>query len=170
MNQYYHHERFNFFVVVIVIAIIALAALSRYSIMASDARIMRLEIISHHFMTGAANARVEFLLHTIANKNITEPQYLMIEGNTLYFSSQGWPASTSAVVTNAYQPTDEDCYQLWTLLLQNPTAIGKLGDLKTRSEYRTTATKEACRYKLATEHAYFDYFPMTGRLLFYRQY
>jgi hypothetical protein len=164
--QSYHHGRFEFFTVVIVIAIIAVAALGRYSIMAEDAQKMRLEIISHHFMTGAANARVEFLLHSIANKNTTVTPFLTIGEQSLYFSDQGWPASTKGLVANDYHPTDEDCYQLWRLLLQNPAPLTKGSEVNAQGDYRVIVKDEACRYQFEEVNIYFDYFPLTGRLLF----
>jgi len=163
--QTYHHGRFELFVVIIVIAIIALAGLSRYSLMAEDARILRLEIISHHFMTGAANTRVQFLMAHIAN-NQGEKNQLDLAGQTLFFSAQGWPAAVAASAANNNQPTDEDCYQLWTLLLQNPAPITKGATTKSRKEYRVFAQTNNCRYEFTDGTAYFDYYPADGRLIF----
>jgi hypothetical protein len=163
--QAYHHGRFEFFVAVIVIAIIALAALGRYSLMAEDARILRLEIISHHFMTGAANARVHFLLTHTANNN-SDVQAFEFEGKTFYFSAQGWPVSVSGPVGDDYQPTEEDCYQLWMLLLQNPAPISKGNNYKNRSEYRVLTQANSCRYEFSDGAAYFDYYPLSGKIIF----
>ncbi|HSC66347.1 MAG TPA: hypothetical protein VLC79_01545 [Cellvibrio sp.] len=162
MIQTYHHGRFEFFVVVIVIAIIALAALSRYSLMAEDARILRLEIISNHFMTGAANARVQFL---IANVAVNKPVKLGGIDKPVYFSEQGWPVSIHQPITLNYRPTEDDCYQLWHLLLQNPAPIVK-GSAKNRGQYRVFALANNCRYEFSDGTAYFDYFPLDGRLTF----
>ncbi|MDO8345734.1 MAG: hypothetical protein Q7T48_21220 [Cellvibrio sp.] len=166
MIQTYHHGRFEFFVAVIVIAIIALAAFGRYSFMAKDARILRLEVLSHHFMMGAANTRIQFLLETIANRNALSNRHLTIDGKNLYFSPQGWPASIAGVVTDNYQPTDEDCYHLWTLVLQNPAPIAKGAAASPRGEYRSLAQEDSCRYQYEEGGAYFDYYPATGRLVF----
>ena len=162
MIQTYHHGRFEFFVVIIVIAIIALAALSRYSLMADDARILRLEIISHHFITGAANARIQFL---VSKNDLIRSAKLEELDKPLYFSNQGWPASTLGPVASNYQPTDEDFYQLWQRLLQNPAPISK-GLTKSRRQYRTFALPNNCRYEFSDGTAYFDYFPLDGRLIF----
>lgn len=165
MIQTYHNGRFEFFVVVIVIAIVALAALGRYSLMANDARVLRLEIISHHFMTGAANARVEYLIENVVNQERrSEP--LKITGAVVYFSPQGWPVSLGAPVTADYQPTDEDCFQLWQLLLQNPAPITKGAGIESRNEYRVFAQPNNCRYGFSDGSAYFDYYPLDGKLLF----
>lgn len=161
MIQTYHHGRFEFFVAVIVIAIITLAALSRYSLMAEDARILRLELISHQFMTGAANLRAQFFVSNIADNQ----QLLNISGEELYFSDQGWPVSVAGAVIKDYQPTDEDCYQLWMLLLQNPAPISK-GVEKDRHEYRVFSQANNCRYEFIDRSAYFDYTPVNGRLIF----
>jgi hypothetical protein len=163
--QTYHHGRFEFFVAVIVIAIIALAALGRYALMAEDARILRLEIISHHFMTGAANARVQYLVTNITDKK-GEQESLKLAGQSLYFSAQGWPVSVAEPVTDDYQVTDEDCYQLWQLLLQNPAPITKGATEKSHSEYRVFAHANSCRYEFTDVTAYFDYYPLDGRLIF----
>jgi len=163
--QTYHHGRFELFITVIVIAIIALAALSRYSLMAEDTRILRLEIISHHFMTGAANVRAQFLIANIAT-NKTEQAQFSLAGKILYFSSQGWPVSLSGPVANNYQPTDDDCYQLWQLFLQNPAPITKGLTVDSQHEYRVFASANNCRYEFTDGSAYFDYFPLEGRLIF----
>ena len=165
MIQAYHHGRFEFFVAVIVISIIALAALGRYSLMASDARILRLEIISHHFMTGAANARAQYLVESIANKKSNE-EPLELTDKLVYFSPQGWPVSLVGSVVADYHPTDEDCYQLWQLLLQNPAPIAKGADLESRTEYRVFAQANNCRYEFTDRSAYFDYYPIDGKLFF----
>ena len=162
MIQTYHHGRFEFFVAAIVIAIIALAALSRYSLMAEDARILRLEIISHQFMTGASSLRAQFLID-----KIDDPQrQLQIAGKRLYFSEQGWPVSTTGPVAKDYRPTDEDCYQLWMLLLQNPAPISKGKLKKSRREYQVSAQANSCRYGFTERSAYFDYAPLDGSLIF----
>lgn len=165
MIQAYHHGRFEFFVVVIVISIIALAALGRYSLMANDARILRLEIISHHFMTGAANARAQYLVESIVNKK-TKQESLELADKRLYFSPQGWPVSMAGPVVAGYQPTDEDCYQLWQVLLQNPAPITKGVDLESGNEYRAFAQTNNCRYAFSDGIAYFDYYPVDGKLIF----
>lgn len=165
MIQTYHHGRFEFFVAMIVVAIVAIAALTRYSLMAGDARILRLEIISHHFMTGAANSRIQFLLANIADKKDAQQQ-VAVADQVLYFSSQGWPASVSGPVGEHYQPTDDDCYQLWLLLLQNPAPISKGEMVDSDKEYRVFAQTNSCRYEFIDGTAYFDYFPLDGRLIF----
>lgn len=149
----------------IVIAIIALAALGRYSLMADDARILRLEIISHHFMTGAANARAQFLVTSITGDK-DESEAFSLEDKKFYFSSQGWPVSVSGPVGDDYQPSDEDCYQLWMLLLQNPAPITKGEKVKSRDEYRVFTQANNCRYEFTDGTAYFDYYPLDGRLVF----
>lgn len=165
MIQTYHHGRFEFFVAMIVIAIVAIAALGRYSLMAGDARILRLEIISHHFMTGATNSRIQFLLANIADKKDAQQQ-LAVADQVLYFSAQGWPTSVSGPVGENYQPTDDDCYQLWLLLLQNPAPISKGEMVDSDREYRVFAQANSCRYEFTDGTAYFDYFPLDGRLIF----
>lgn len=165
MIQTYHYGRFELFVIVTVIAIIALAAISRYSLMAEDARILRLEIISHHFMTGAANARIQYLVSNNLDKDHSQ-KLIQLAGQPIYFSSQGWPASITEPVANDGKPTDEDCFQLWRLLLQNSAPITKGAASKSRREYRVFSKIDACRYGLTKGSAYFDYYPATGRLLF----
>ena len=165
MIRTYHHGRFEFFIAVTVIAIVAIAALGRYSLMAKDARILRMEIISHHFMAGAANTRAQFLIENVVNKKNREER-LMMAGQAFYFSSQGWPASISGPVTNNYQTSDEDCYQLWALLLQNPAPITKGITAKSDQEYRVFSRANSCRYEFTDRTAYFDYYPLNGRLVF----
>jgi type II secretory pathway pseudopilin PulG len=163
--QTYHHGRFEFFVVIIVVAILALAALSRYSLMAEDARVLRLELISHQFMTGAANLRAQFFVSNIIDKTNNQNR-LDVAGQGVYFSERGWPVSTAGPVAKNYQPTDEDCYQLWQLLLQNPAPITKGASAKSRREYRVFTQANGCRYQYTDGAAYFDYAPLDGRLIF----
>jgi hypothetical protein len=98
--QTYHHGRFELFVSLIVIAIVALAALSRYALMAEDARILRLQIISSHFMTGAANLRAQFLVSNTVNKTSNQ-KMLGVSGQEFYFSDQGWGRLISLPTVNA---------------------------------------------------------------------
>jgi hypothetical protein len=149
----------------IVIAIISLAGLSRYYLMAEDARILRLKIISQHFMTGAASLRVQFLVSNTADKANTQNQ-LDIAGQQFFFSEQGWPVSTVGPVVNDYQPTDEECYQLWMHFLQNPAPISKGAGKKSRREYRVFSQANYCHYEFTKGPAYFDYAPLDGRLIF----
>lgn len=165
MIQTYHHGRFEFFVAVIVIAIVSLAALGRYSLMAEDARILRLEIISHHFITGAANMRVQFLVANVSGAADRQKPF-QVSGKQIYFSQQGWPVSSETLVADNYQPTDEDCYQLWQLLLQNPAPIAKGATVISRKEYRTFAQTNYCRYQFNKGAAYFDYVPLDGSVSF----
>lgn len=167
MAQTYYHGRFEFFVVTAVIAIVALMAAGRYSVMAEEARILGLQTISHHFMTGASNLRIQFLLAGSANKSNEERQ-LTIEGSLMYFSSQGWPASVSGPVDVNYRPTDEDCYQFWQQTLQNaaPITLGEFQEGK--EEYRVFSGANNCRYEFMDGTAYFDYLPLDGRVIFVR--
>lgn len=149
-----------------VIALIALIALDRYTLMTKDARVLRLEIISHHFMTAAATLRTKFLLTKAAKIPGQLHTGLLIDGQLIYLSSDGWPASFTAPINQRFQPSDEDCSRLWALLLQDPAPIttGQFTDQPRK--YRAYAQTSACRYELASGEAYFDYFPLTGRLLF----
>lgn len=165
MIQIYHRGRFEFFVVVVVIAIIALAALGRYALMAQDARILRLEILSHHFMTGAANARIQYLVARVVHKE-SEREPFDLAGRFFYFSSQGWPVSMVGPVASNYQITDEDCHQLWHLVLQNPAPITPGSTSKGVNEYRVFAHSNSCRYGFLDGTAYFDYYPLDGQLRF----
>ena len=164
MIQTYHHGRFEFFVASAVIAIIAFAALSRYSLMADDAKILRMELISHQFMTGAANIRIKFLMENSGAESSNKAPF-NISGKNFYFSEQGWPLTVKAGVDDNYRPTDDDCYQLWQLLLQNPTPIAK-GRAASHREYRVFAQAGYCRYQMTKGSAYFDYFPLDGSLSF----
>jgi len=167
----YSQGRYEFFIVIIVIAIIAAIALGRYQQLTTVARDLGFEIISHHFMKGAADARVQWLLqpHTeIAQDKRKEP--LVISGQSIYFSSQAWPASTQGYVNKNFQPTVDDCYGLWMALLQNPAPISKEGSKPFGSrQYHATTYGKACRYYQASGNKnsayYFDYFPLEGRVL-----
>ncbi len=166
MSQSDSRRRFEYFIVATIIAIIALVALDRYSQTAKKTRILRLEIISHHFLTAAANFRSEFLISKVLKNPNDANKGLLINGKWLYASPQGWPASVSPVVGETFRPKDVDCYQLWQLLLLNPAPITPAEFSESTHELRAFARAEACRYLSVVEGAYFDYFPLTGQLLF----
>lgn len=166
MSQSYSRGRFEYFIVATIIAIIALVALDRYTLTAKKTRILRLEIISHHFLTAAANFRSEFLISKVMNNPVDTNKGLLINGKWLYTSPQGWPASLSPGVSETFRPNDEDCYQLWQFLLLNPSPISSGEFSANPHEYRAFARVNACRYLLVGEGAYFDYFPLSGQLSF----
>ncbi len=166
MNQSYSKGKFEYFVVATIVALVTLIALDRYTLIAKDARILRLEIISHHFMIAAANMRIEFLTSRITSPSLSAQKALSIDGKLIFVSDQGWPVSTVAPVTDNFQPSDADCYQLWQLLLQNPAPISTGQYSVNKYKYRTFAYLNHCRYELANGDALFDYFPLSGRLLF----
>lgn len=179
MIQGYSQGRFEWFVVATVIAIIALAVLSRYLLIADDVRVLRFEMLSHRFMTSAANARVEYLVASLKQPNVAARKNIVIAGRRVFFSSQGWPVSVAGPIEGDYQPDDADCFQLWNLLLQNPAPVVQgngageqtEGDKETffsGQEYQVIAKDFACRYLLVSGKAFFDYYPLEGRLLFVR--
>jgi hypothetical protein len=164
--QRYSRGRFEFFVVATVIALIALVALDRYTLMAKDTQVLRLQIISQHFMTAAANLRVEFLVAHVAKSSTLINKGLLVDGKFIYMSDQGWPGSFSTPVTDNFQPTENDCYQLWKILLQNPPPIAFGQRASKFHKYRVATQPKGCRYTMIKGEAYFDYFPLTGRVLF----
>ncbi len=165
MNTY-HNGRFEWFVVAIVIAIIAIVALSRYWFMAEDARILRMEILAHRFVTASANARIEFLVSGLAAKGDPAQRYITIANRVVYFSAQAWPVAVSGPVVEGFSLTEEDCAQLWELLLQNPAALSRSTQLNESAEYQVYAGDLVCRFELVNSNAFFDYYPMDGRMLF----
>lgn len=179
MIQAYSQGRFEWFVVATVIAIIALALLSRYLLIADDVRVLRFEMLSHRFMTSAANARVEYLAASLKQPNRVTGKNIVIAGRRVFFSPQGWPVSVAGPIESDYQPDDADCFQLWNLLLQNPAPVlsgnvmkeqtgGENEPLFSGQEYQVIAKGLACRYLLVNGKAFFDYYPLEGRLLFVR--
>lgn len=165
MNTY-HNGRFEWFVVAIVIAIITIVALSRYWFMAEDARILRMEILAHRFVTASANARIEFLVSGLAAKGDPAQRYITIGNRVVYFSAQAWPVAVSGPVVEGFSLTEEDCAQLWELLLQNPAALSRSTQLNESAEYQVYAGDLVCRFELVNSNAFFDYYPMDGRMLF----
>lgn len=167
MSQSYR-GRFEFFVVATVIAIVALVALDRYNLMAKDARILRLEIISHHFMASAAQYRVQHIMakHSATTDVANIENGSQRDGPTLFVSPQGWPASLKNPVTADFTLRDSDCVDLWRALLQNPALIAEGEFVNTSRKYRAFAYGDSCRYALADGAAHFAYFPATGKLLF----
>lgn len=167
MSQSYR-GRFEFFVVATVIAIVALVALDRYNLMAKDARILRLEIISHHFIASAAHCRVQHIMskHSVDKEALAVEKVGAPDSSTIHFSPQGWPASLKNPVTAEFEPTDSDCVDLWRAMLQNPAPIAEGEFVNTSRKYRAFAYQDSCRYALADGAAQFAYFPASGKLLF----
>lgn len=171
MIKGYSKGRYEFFVVLIAISIVVLFAFDRYQGLANSARDLGFEIISHHFMKGAADARVQWLLQpgsaTAPNKNNFS---LAIGNQKIYFSPQAWPASINPIVGEHFKPTVADCYGLWMALLQNPAPISQEGkdDFGSR-QYHVSVKENACRYLYLhdgdVEEYYFDYFPLDGWLV-----
>lgn len=171
MIKGYSQGRYGFFIVIIVIAVIALVGLGRYHLLADSARNLGFEIISHHFMKGAADARVQWLLQSQVNAGSAKQTFpLIISDTPLYFSPQAWPASVHGAVNKNFQPRVDDCYGLWMMLLQNPAPISKEGVNPIGSrQYHVTTYGKACRYYLVGNNKnntyYFDYFPLDGRVI-----
>lgn len=166
MIRTYHNGRFEWFVIATVIALISVVALSRYWFMAEDARILRMEILAHRFVTAAANARIEFLVSSLASKHNADERQITIANRVVYFSSQAWPVAVSGPVVEGFSLTEEDCAQLWELLLQNPAALSRSTQLNESAEYQVYAGDLVCRFELVNSNAFFDYYPMDGRMLF----
>lgn len=168
MSQSYNdRRRFELFVSVTVIAIIASVGLGRYNAMAKEAQIKRFELLSHNFLTGAANIRVKYLVEHAVKQDKSPTQALtIIDEKPVYFSPQGWPASLQAINRDGFQPKEEDCYQLWRLFLQNPPAITQGMTEQIETEFSVQAERDFCRYELLESGAFFDYFPLTGQLMF----
>lgn len=164
MNTY-HNGRFEWFVVIIVIAILSSVALARYLFIAEDARILRLEILSHRLVTAANNMRAGFLVQGDFSQQNPALRMMLIEGQPVYFSAEGWPAAVTAPVTEDFRLADADCIALWNLLLQNPPTLGSSSSAS-RAEYSVVAGDSVCRFQLRESEAFFDYYPLEGRIIF----
>lgn len=146
-----------------IVAIVAFIAFERYALLAKDARVLRLRVISEHFMTAAVNLRIEYLLSNAVGTR-SPVRGLMVDGKLVYLSEQGWPASTITPVSASFHPDDSECFELWRILLQNPSpiALGQYGNAE--EDYKTFALGTGCRYSLKDGEFYFDYFPNTGKI------
>lgn len=166
MAQVNNRARFEKYVAATVIAVVVLVAIDRYTKMANDVEIFRLKIISHHFSTAAANYRSEFLISKISKKNQNPENGLLVSGRIVFATDQGWPASVTNGINSTFRPNDDDCYQLWKLLLVNPAPIapGEFGSVA--EEYRAFSIDGACRYQLSSQRVFFEYFPLSGQVLF----
>lgn len=166
MAQVNDRSRFEKYVAATVIAIVVLVGIDRYTIMTGDVEVLRLKIISHHFSTAAANFRSEFLISKISKKYPDSNNGLLISGKFIFATAQGWPASVTNSVTEQFRPNDDDCYQLWKLLLVNPALITR-GQFGVEAEdYRAFSKGDACRYQLSSQNVFFEYSPQTGQVLF----
>lgn len=155
-------RKLEFFLVAIIFSTLVFIAAGRYSELAKETQILRLKVISEHFITSAVYLRIEYLVSKTSATQTTDERGVMVEGKLIYVSEGGWPASSRSPVRENFHPADADCYELWQVLLQNPAsiAIGKFAS--TREEYRAYANGESCRYTIANGTFYFDYFPLTG--------
>lgn len=157
----------EFFIVAAVIGVIALTAISRYLDLGRETRRIGFELLSHHFTTAVANARVHWLVQGVQKSSL---EFLEWDESRLYMSPAGWPASTEHKITSVTEElTSDDCLHLWLELLQNPMQA-TLEDKEPRGErrYHISLVKPGiCRYELVTrEHNshYFDYSPADGRV------
>ena len=170
MIKYSGLGRFEFFVVSVVISIIVLVAMGRYMTLAQEARTLSFELMSHHFMTAAVNAKTQWLL-TVVNQGKVQANNFSIttEVGSLYFTEKGWPLSENPERAGAVEPNLADCYRLWVFLLQPPEAISIQGEASYASQkYHVSLVPNGCRYFLATDENkqfYFDYLPKDGRVL-----
>lgn len=173
MIKNYQRGRYEFFIVIAVIAILMAIAFGRYQTLAVSAHHLHVEMMSHHFMQGAADARVQWLLRSSASPNAQHPGGpYAIAGQDFYFSPDAWPVSTQGVVSENFQPTVEDCYRLWMALLKNPPPISRAGIEEVGSRpFHVAALGKACRYQSfgnkKNKIPHFDYFPLEGRIILF---
>lgn len=151
----------------IVIGGIATVALDRYLFLAEETRNLRFEILASHFATGAANARVNWILqrHMQESPALRSSQQMALGDQLFYFSSQGWPLATSHNPGKTFAPQPIDCYHLWHALLQNPPPIAQDPQKKGKNEYYLRVEKDVCRYywnKEGAQDYYFEYHPLDG--------
>lgn len=158
---------FEFFLVAAVIGVIALMGISRYLDLGRETRRIGFELLSHHFTTAVANARVHWLIQGVQGGS---REFLEGDGAHLYMSPAGWPASTENKITSVPQDlTPDDCLDLWFELLQNPMQASLEGK-EPRGERRyhiSLLERGICRYELVTREYnshYFDYSPADGRV------
>jgi type II secretory pathway pseudopilin PulG len=162
--------RFEFLVVTTVMSIILSVAIARYMALTQEARILSFELMSHHFMTAAVNARTQWLLQVIGgDKSSSQVIGLTTGVGSLYFTAQGWPLSESQDRAVAGEPNLDDCHRLWVLLLQPSEPISMQGSAAFASQkYHLSLIPNGCRYFLAADseaHYYFDYLPQAGRVV-----
>lgn len=160
-----YRRKLEFFLVAIIASILIAVAAHRYTQLAVEANVLRLRVISEHFMTGAVNIRAEYFLFKSNGEGLLAGR-LRVNDEIVYLSDQGWPVSTAGPVLKSFYPSDADCYFLWNNLLQNPPAISIGQFSPSQDAYRVYAYGKFCRYAMTDDTSYFDYYPMTGRLLF----
>lgn len=168
MKPSYSLGRFEYFVVAIVVATIAAVAINRYLLLAEQTRQLRFEILASHFARAAANVRVHWLLQSHNYPGPRNEFALPVAGSPLYFSRQGWPASTRGKVGDSFRLVADDCRFLWQALLQNPPAISSRDQDRARHEYHVSAEGRVCRYywlNLGQQDYYFDYFIDDGSVV-----
>jgi hypothetical protein len=168
LKQSYSLGRFEYFVLAIVIGGIATIALDRYLFLAEETRNLRFEMLAHHFAKGAANARINWIVQR-HRQELPAPygrQAMMLGEQLFYFSSQGWPVTTSGRM-GLQSPQLADCYYLWQALLQNPPPIARDPEQKGQYEYYLATEKKGCRYywnKSGSQNYYFEYNPWDGQV------
>ena len=167
MIQGINKRYLEYFFVAMIVAVIVLMALNRYTLIAKDSAVLRLQIISQNFMIGAANARAEYYLRNVVGDDdgITLTSGFSLGEKKFYFSAQGWPVSTRPLLANNF-PTHEDCHNLWQAVLQNPEPISSPFKQVRGALIQVFAVKSICRYQLKTGDAWFEYSPADGQLHF----
>lgn len=168
MKPRYSLGRFEYFVVAIVVAAVATVAINRYVQLAEQTRQLRFEILASHFARAAANLRVNWLLQSHSYPGPRNEFALPLAGSTVYFSPQGWPASTRGELGNSFRLSAEDCRFLWQVLLQNPPAISSRDQDRASHEYHASAQGRVCRYywlNLGQQDYYFDYWIDDGSVV-----
>lgn len=158
---------FEFFIVAAVIGVVALVGISRYLDLGRETRRIGFELLSHHFTTAVANARVHWLIQGVQGGS---REFLVRDESHLYMSPAGWPASNERKMISVTKDlTPDDCLYLWLELLQNPMQASLEGkEARGERRYHISLVKPGvCRYELVTSEYnshYFDYSPADGRV------
>lgn len=171
-------KRVQRLVVAALVAGIIATALAYYTQLVAVARLESFKAISSHFATGAANVRVQWLVHrsllgpaTVTDSGkvtdsakVTESGKVTLDGREYFVSAQGWPASIGAPVSEGLTPSLSDCANLWRALLENPPElVGASGD----EGIAAGVSGHRCRYQLISAGlavAEFDYDTANGNV------
>jgi MSHA pilin protein MshB len=164
-------SRFEWLITVSAIGIVLLFAVTRYLDMAREGRRMGFELLAHHFTAAVAMTRAHWLINRAASNEF----FIEINGQGIYMSEEGWPASASPVLIGREAETQLEkspaaCQELWQTLLQNPEPATLEGQSSwgQRRYHISRINEHVCRYELVTKERgshFFDYDVRTGQVM-----
>lgn len=150
-------------VVIGILVVIALYFLQKRIEQAEQAA---LQTMSRNFTASMAMLRNKWIVE--GRKNSNGYPKVMLDDDTVYLNTKGWPVSTTPKNSNDPQ-TAQQCLQLWDVIMQNgiPATTEGLEPRGSETYHISAPDRVRCRYELAQfdkEAFYFDYQTQNGKV------